>query len=380
MKAEGSFKNMAGLKEGVSAVGSSSQAGEGSSIFNLFRTVLSRKSEITGFDDQGNEVEDGVETIEYDLSMGRVSVYRPEPGCGLDVSSMTAAHHERKSQFNMGFFDLASTFTPLLNSTVPEDLRWREDSEEVRVLGFRQPRAVEGPLEKIAEIARLPIRQIREQGLDKVFRDNLKTVCLRLHERTEWKEEAAVLVPLRGGALVANIIPVPPENIIPIDSKRVPLARKGHLGLGLNLPGSDELEWKGLYNWMDERIGTLDNKFVRILEVAIASGMTTSAFLLNFANLGVRPSHIEIVSPVVAQQGVEMVLAVADSLDLDVSVTAGQMYYRLADFWKGSEDSLVNDKGEFVIGRATTILEDFLKLNRFTPNELNGVKIEPRGI
>jgi len=367
------------LKEG-SAVGPPSQAGEGSSISHFLRTMFGETPEIRGFDDQGNEVKNEVEKIEYDLSMGRVNVYRPKPGCGLDVSSMTAAHNKRKSEFNMGFFDFDSAFVPLLNSVVPEEFRWREDSERVKVLGFTQPRAVKGPLEKITEIAQLPMKQIRKQGLDQVFRDNLKTVCLGLHEQTEWKEKAEVLVPLRGGALVANIIPVPLENIIPIDSKRVPLARKGHLGLGLNLPGSDEFDWRELYDWLDQRIEALDDKFVRILEVAIASGMTTSAFLLNFANLGVRPSHIEIVSPVVAQQGVEMVLAVADSLDLDVSITAGQMYYRLSDFWRGTEDSLVNDKGEFVIGKATTILKNFLKLNRFTPNNLNGIKIEPRRI
>jgi len=293
-------------------------------------------------------------------------------GCEIDVSEVAARHHERRTHFNLAFVDFGLSLAPLINSTVPEELRLRKDTERVRILGFTQPRAVEGPLGVISSIAQYPAEVVQELRADRTFRSKLRDISLRLHERTDWTEADAVIVPLRGGALIANMLPVPSEKIIPIDSKRVPLKRKGAIGLGMNLPGSDELDWKELSQWMNHRLMVLGGKYVRILEVAIASGLTTSAFLIDLKDRGIRPSHIEVVAPVVAQQGLEFMFSTADALDFDVSVLAGQMYYRLGDFWKGGEDSIIDDEGKFVIGRATEILERFLQVERFTPRIING--------
>ena len=63
-----------------------------------------------------------------------------------------------------------------------------------------------------------------------------------------------------------------------------------------------------------------------------------------------------------------MVLRAAKALGIEVCIRSGQMYYNLGDFWRGGEDSIVDDNGKYVIGRATDIMAPFLELERYTLN------------
>lgn len=343
---------------------------------NIERFISGKDRGVSGVHHNGEPEDSCFSEGEYELGGGRKAIiYRAEAGCEIDVTDIAARHHARRTSFNLAFVDFGHALAHLHDSTVPQESRLRQDTDRIRILGFTQPRAVVGPLERISAIADLPVEQVRAIGADSIFRSKLKDICERLHERTKWAQEDAVIVPLRGGAPIANILPVPPEKIIPIDTKRVPMRRRGDVGLGMNLPGSDEFEWRGLSAWMDRRLRNLDGKYFRILEVAVASGLTTSAFLVDLVDRGVRPSHVEIVAPVVAQQGVDFVFSVAQSLNIDISLVAGQMYYRLGDFWKGGEDSILNEQGGYVIGKATDILERFLQVERFTPELLDGTQV-----
>lgn len=322
---------------------------------------------------------DGVESVtSFEVGeIGTVHMLRPERGKSIDVGELVADHNRRNTVFNMGFLHYGELLKPFISSNIPEEHRLREDSDRVRVLGFSQPRAVRGLVSRLSVISSLPVDRITEGGLDYDYRRSLKRLCERLHSRTEWISADDTLVPLRGGALIASMLPeLPREKVIPIDSKRIPLQKEGALGLGLNFPGADVYDLEGLSEWMDGRMQGLDGKNVRILEVAVASGLTSVSYLFEFAQRQIKPNHIEVVAPVVAQQGVELLLYVSDILGFDVSVVAADMHYRLGDFWRGTEDSIMDDQGNWVIGKATNILERFLKLERFTPNVINGTDID----
>lgn len=305
------------------------------------------------------------------LQGGRIKVRLAERGEIIDLSHLAADHNKRSARFNFGFVDLNGILTGSINSEVPVSDRWNNGNTDPRVsvLGFRSPARIDELLADISKIAMMPTEEVWERGLEQEYRDKLAGICQLLHTESEWGEIDGTLVPLRGGALIADMLPLPKALVVAIDSKRIPLKKENEIGIGLNLPGSDVYPDRipELWAWMDRQLCGLHDKRLRILEAAVGSGATTVAYISLFVAKGIKPAHIELVAPVVSQQGVQLALKMADQVGIPISVVAGQMFYKLGNYWEGIEDSLQYNNGRWVIGKATTILEKFLRLERYNP-------------
>ena len=99
---------------------------------------------------------------------------------------------------------------------------------------------------------------------------------------------------------------------------------------------------------------------VRILEVCMASGLTTAGVLLNLYARKVKVDSVEVVAPVMAQQGYEFVKKVAEFTNIKTTFATGAIFYRLGNYYEDSADSLMTDDGRYVVGNATEILKSFL--------------------
>ena len=158
-----------------------------------------------------------------------------------------------------------------------------------------------------------------------------------------------VIVPLGGGALVIEGLPIDPKQIIALDCKRIPLQRGyGEFGFGMKRPG---------YLTYLPAI----QQPLTILEIAVASGITTSGILLDLRARNLLPDVVQVITPVLAQPGYQRVQCLARILGVRVHFTTARLCYRLGDFYKERTDSVLTDNGRFVIGKATEILEPYLQ-------------------
>ena len=280
--------------------------------------------------------------------------YEPKSGQSFDVSSLVTSWYDNIKEFNLSLYDFKQIFTPLLGSIVPMKERITHNISGLTVLDFGDDGEIAKNIQGMSRVAQKPLEDVTEEDR-LLYKKCLETICLMVWNSKELQDKK-VLIPLRGAGLIADILSVPEENMIFIECKRIPFKDENHVGLGMNLKprNGKSVEW--FFEWYDETLRSLDNKEVVILEVAIASGITTSAFLLELARKKIHPSHIQVVVPVAAQQGVLFSLEMAKTLGMNMSIKAGKLYYRLCNFWTGPEDSILSDSGDFLIGRASDIL------------------------
>ncbi|KKU89134.1 MAG: hypothetical protein UY18_C0003G0021 [Microgenomates group bacterium GW2011_GWF2_47_9] len=276
----------------------------------------------------------------------------------LDVSQEVVDYYSGPYEFNLSVLDYGSYFRDSLESTVPKKSRiYNSRNGVLSVLGFTDSEILSS-FEEVTRIANESLVEVRAKGLDYVYMRQLANVCARLDEIILDNSYDLVVVPLRGGKVVATMIPIENAKILAIDCKRLPLKRvRGDFAFGMNIPDSQHDNFKRFFG----KTSTLTGKKVRILEVALASGMTSIGIMNELYQRGILPAHIDIVTPALAQKGYENVIEFAKTVGFSVSVSTAAMFYRLGDFYADNNDSILTDDGHYVIGDATKILEPFIE-------------------
>lgn len=151
-------------------------------------------------------------------------------------------------------------------------------------------------------------------------------------------------VPLRGGAHVVSTFQVPLESMIAIDCKRLPLV-DGSFAFGMHSPVFDPYDVDRVYR-----------QKVRVVEVCIASGITSVGIMLDFFAKGCPPQELIFQVLFASKVGLSFIQAVAKELGMKVKVYAAKIYDGLGDLTM-SFDSIVNDQEKKVIGDASAILD-----------------------
>lgn len=214
----------------------------------------------------------------------------------------------------------------------------------------------------ITEIANSPLTEIRDKGLDIVYREKLAILSENLGEHVDGVADKSeiILVPLRGGLLVASLLPnFDLRQVVPIDCKRLPVKDKiGHFAFGMSFRYFEETTRKMLY----EKYQSVKGGSVKILEVAVGSGITTIGMMLDMYNRDSLPETVRVIAPIVTIPGINLVKKVADQLGVKIEVYTAKCYPKLGNFYKDRNDSVVNSNGDYVIGNASQILEPFLHL------------------
>jgi len=310
-------------------------------------SLFFRKSDVNS---QNNLI---IKTFDFP-SNKTIDLYRPLPGYYLNIDNIAAESYSRRKKFNLGFYDFKDYLAHLLNSSIPQEKRIKSNTDNLTVLEFEDAERINKNFSQIKPIANKKLEKITDKERQ-LYKESLENLCSILSEKITWDDTAGIIVPLNGGALIANGIPFPAAKLLPFECKRVPLEKKGEVGLGMNLE-CEMLNRDKMIQWMSYRLHTFHQKKIKILEVAVATSLTTAAFLLELYERGIKPSEIEIVAPVMTQQGIETLQEIAALFDCQVKFIAAKLTYNVGDYWSGIEDSVLYDDKSFVIGKATKIL------------------------
>lgn len=160
----------------------------------------------------------------------------------------------------------------------------------------------------------------------------------------ELKDYHYTFVPLKGGAHVVHAFDVDLKTMIAIDCKRIPL-EDGTFAFGMHSPVFDPYD-----------LDRIHKKKLRVVEVCIASGITSIGIILDLFAKGCRPKDATFQVLFASKLGLSVVKRVGDELGINTKFYVGKLYEGLGNVVT-SHDSIVDDKGRPVLGDATSILE-----------------------
>ncbi len=246
----------------------------------------------------------------------------------FDVSELVD-NYSRRTKFNYLYLDFDLLFKDL--ST------FKLDERSIKVLPQTKDliKAFE-VIKSYANTDKLTVEFAKETLMSYQF------IYTKLEERYHWMELDSFIVPLRGGGIISKLFKLDKQKVLEIEAKRLPLKRElGVFGLGMNFQGNvDQLD-----NFMD----SLSGKEVAILEVCIATGMTTLGFLLDLYIRKVKPKKIVFLTSASSKQGTAVIQAVARQLDFSVEFVTGMMVDNLIDYYSTTQDLLAYNDGSFVV-------------------------------
>lgn len=267
------------------------------------------------------------------------------------------------TSFDHTIIDFRGFFSTYISASITENelSTFVENNPWLHQIGSRTK--VESVMDVISSIANTQITEIRDRSLDVVYREQLAYMCSDLGEyvdRVSDKDDM-IIVPLRGGLLVASLLPnFDLRQVIPIDCKRLPIKDfRGHFAFGMSFRYFSDSTKRMMF----DKYSTVRHGSVKILEVAVGSGITTIGMMLDMYIRGFLPKIVRVISPVVTAPGIALVKKVADSLGVELEVYTSKCYPRLGDFYNDRNDSVVDSTGQYVIGNASKILEPFLHLS-----------------
>lgn len=271
----------------------------------------------------------------------------PSRGEIVDISSRSDKVYTGPKQFNYAFFSFGHYFDEIKNSTVPLNRRIKSNSKELTVLSFTNPK-VKRLFTKLSEISNKPELDAKDKL---TYWKTLGFICKKIDQISMDSERKKIIVSLRGGLAVLNYLEIPKEEIYLIDCKRVVLENPYSYGAGLSV--SDTLKYQ-------KNLKNLAGKKLKIVEVCIATGITTSSLLLDLYLKNSKPISIEIITSAVTQQGYEMISRLAKALGFELKIITGAMFYRVGDFKKFRKDTILNGRGRWVFGNISEILKSFI--------------------
>lgn len=155
---------------------------------------------------------------------------------------------------------------------------------------------------------------------------------------------AYTFVPLRGGAHVVSAFAVDYDSMIAIDCKRIPL-ENGTFAFGMHSPVFDPYD-----------LDRIKGKKIRVIEVCVASGITSVGILTDLLSKGCLPEEVHFQVLFASQKGMSIIRDVCNEIGTKVKFYVGKVYTGLGNLVL-SHDSIIDDAGRPVIGDATRILE-----------------------
>lgn len=228
--------------------------------------------------------------------------------------------------------------------------RLEEIGNRVTDLHIIFPQNQERKINAIARETATIVKAIKESKTIKPetalrYRQLLRQLALIVKSTIDKKEEYPyTFVPLRGGSHVVSSFGIDFDSMIAIDCKRIPL-EDGSFAFGMHSPVFDPYD-----------LDRIHKRKLRVVEVCIASGITSAGILLDLFIKGCVPKTVTFQILFASKQGLSFVKKVAEALDIDVCFYVGKLYNGLGSLVT-SNDSIVDEHGKAVLGNATKILD-----------------------
>lgn len=257
-------------------------------------------------------------------------------------------YHDR-TDFNYMLVEFKTYFNHLRNSTIPPEKR--DISHYTNLHISKESPEKQAAFDFIKKIANFHNHDINIFEVDDAeeYLQSYHTIFSQLEDEFHWQDCDYFIVPLKGGGIVTRLFPLDIKKIIDIECKRLPLQSENNdFALGMNI----NREYNDLYTNVEqvhEVIDSLDNKKISILEVCVATGMTTFGFLLDLYSRSVKNVKLRVICTAVSLQGFELVSKFATFLGYQVEFVTGKVIYTLGDHLKMDSDSLVYDDGQLVV-------------------------------
>ncbi|HIH11688.1 TPA: hypothetical protein HA241_05840 [Candidatus Woesearchaeota archaeon] len=278
----------------------------------------------------------------------KISQFYPNIGKHIDISSIAAPRYSDRKKFNYMYVEFKDLFVPLIDSKIPELQRITTCNDS---LLFPTLEVVEEHLREITDIARIDYDLLTK---DDIYR--YKTALLKIFQKLKnlepWHTAEHIIVPLRGGGMIANLFPDINERTVPFDCKRIPLSDAyGNFGFGMHVQKKN-----GTVKYIDKLLDNSTKKTITFLEICVASGMTTLGFMLDILSRGIKVKELIIVCAALSQQGYLLISEFARKNNLRIKFVTGKLIYALSDFYTDPIDALLEGDGSKTIGDAVNIM------------------------
>ncbi len=278
----------------------------------------------------------------------KINQLYPGDGKQVDVSSVAAPRYSGRKKFNYMHVEFNDLFASLIDSKIPEPLRIITCNNS---LLFPSKEVVEEHLREIKDIARIDYDLLTKDDITR-YKNALLKIFQKLKNLEPWHAAEHIIVPLRGGGIIANLFPDIHDRIVPFDCKRIPLSDTyGHFNFGMHVQ-----EKTGTVNHFDRLLDSSTEKTITFLEICIASGMTTLGFMLDILSRGIKVKELIIVCAALSQQGYLLISEFARKNNLRVKFVTGKLIYALSDFYTDPIDALLEGDGSKTIGDAVNIM------------------------
>lgn len=268
------------------------------------------------------------------------------------------------TSFDYCLIDYKDLFKPYIkySMTIQEVNKFVSDNSWLKIIGDRS--GVKQALAVVSKIAESDIEEVKKSGQDVIYRRQLAFLCKDLGEYVDGvsnSNDEHIVVPLRGGLLVASLLPgFDLRRVIPIDCKRLPLSRDyGNFAFGMSFRYFS----KNTKELLIERYSQSKGSTLRILEVAVGSGITTIGMILDLYSRDLLPKTIRLISPIITIPGLSLVKQVCDQFGIELECYTASVFGQLGDFYNDRNDSIIGTDGKYVVGNASSILEKFLHLS-----------------
>lgn len=265
--------------------------------------------------------------------------------------------------FDHCIINFSSFFKDYVNLELKQENveNFMQENDWLKIIGDKS--GVKHALSVISDIAGSNIEEVKEAGKDVIYRRQLAFLCKDLGEYVDGVASSSdehIVVPLRGGLLVASLLPgFDLRKVIPIDCKRLPLSSGfGDFAFGMSFRYfSKDTKDNLIARYVKSKDDTL-----RILEVAVGSGITTIGMILDLYSRKILPKTIRLIAPIVTVPGIMLVKKVCDQFGINLECYTTSVFGKLGDFYHDRNDSIIDREGKYVIGNASGILEKFLHL------------------
>lgn len=275
-----------------------------------------------------------------------IDVIYPEVDESIDVSGLCASSYDGPSVFEYMFLNFHTLFSRGRGSTI--QIEQRLNPFEQPNISIADPRTISEHFSVISSMTS------EDEVMDRVnarrLLNSFENIYLQLDTNFSWRNKEAFIVPLKGGGIVAKLLNLPSERVAQIEAKRIPTrSSNGAFSFGMNIHRDSGHRIKSTEDAKLFMSG-LDGKDIAMLEICVATGMTTIAFLTDLYLRGIRPRHITIIASAISQQGYIAILDYARHLGFDgIDFITGKFVYKLDDYYSINRDALLDDNGKYVV-------------------------------
>lgn len=281
----------------------------------------------------------------------KINQFYPSIGQNIDVSSVAAPRYSDRKKFNYMHIEFKDLFVSLIDSKISASQQIISCNKS---LLFPAAETVKTHLQEIKDIARIDSDLLTKDDVTR-YKNALLNIFQKLRDIEPWHTAEHIIVPLRGGGMIANLFPDVHKKIIPFDCKRIPLSKSyGHFDLGMHIQKKN-----GTVKYVDRLLDNSTKKTITFLEICVASGMTTLGFILDILARGIKVKELVIVCAALSQQGYSLISEFARKNNLQVKFVTGKLIYALSDFYTDPIDALLEGDGSKTIGDAVNIMAPY---------------------